>query len=150
MIYISKYITYKEATHTSTGLENNPNEEQVQAMQLVAQKIFDRVREYVGKPIGVNSFFRSNAVNTKVGGAYTSQHTSGEAIDMDGQKYGVSNAEIFDYIKENLDFDQLIWEHGNSIEPDWVHVSYKSGMNRRKILIGKKHSTGKTYYIPYR
>jgi len=148
MTFISQFISYQEATHTGTGLANIPTADHLAAMQYVAQKVFDRVRANFKKPIAVNSFYRSQAVNRAVGGAFTSQHTSGEAIDMDG-KGEVSNAAIFHYIKDNLDFDQLIWEHGNSTEPDWVHVSLKSGLNRRQILKAVKQG-GKTVYIPYR
>jgi len=150
MTYISKHISFAEATRTSTGLPNIPNAEQVANMQHVAQKVFDRVRENFKKPIAVNSFFRSHAVNRAVKGAATSQHTAGEAIDMDGRKYGVSNAEIFGHIKDNLDFDQLIWEFGDNQEPAWVHVSLKIGLNRRQVLKATKASTGRTVYTPMR
>lgn len=147
---ISKYISLEEATHTGTGLPNIPTADQLEAMQHVAQNVFDRVRESFNCAIGVNSFFRSYEVNKTVGGAALSQHTSGEAIDIDGKKYnGPANSKIFHYIKDNLDFDQLIWEFGNEHEPSWVHVSLKKGMNRRMILKAVKQN-GRTVYIPYR
>lgn len=147
---ISQYISLEEATHTATGLPNVPTAEQLEAMRYVATKVFDRIREHFNKPLGINSFFRSHEVNKAVGGATLSQHTSGEAIDIDGKKYGsVLNSQIFHYIKDNLDYDQLIWEFGNEHEPSWVHVSLKQGMNRRQILKATKRN-GKTVYIPYR
>lgn len=150
MTYISKYISYEEATVTTTELPNVPDAKQVAAMQLVAQKVFDKVREYVKVPIGISSFFRSDKVNRAVGGAHTSQHRYGEAIDIDAQILGgTTNAEIFHFIKDNCDFDQLIWEQGTSEEPAWVHVSYKVGLMRRQVLKAVKQG-GKTVYIPYR
>lgn len=148
-----KYISYKEATKSEAairaGIPNIPGPVQLQAMHLVAEKVFDRVREHFKVRIGVTSFFRSHDVNKLIGGAPTSQHINGEAIDIDADVYGsVKNSAIFHFIKDNLDFDQLIWEFGDSKEPAWVHVSYKA-MNRRSILIGKKDG-GRTIYVPYR
>ena len=149
MSYISKYISYAEATKTNTGLPNVPTDEHISNMQLVGQKVFDRVREAFNRPLGVTSFYRSQSVNKAIGGAATSQHTTGNAIDIDADVYGgVTNKEIFDFIKDNLDFDQLIWEFGNNENPAWVHVSY-SHSNRRQVLVAVKDG-GKTKYIPYR
>ncbi len=138
---ISKYITYAEATKSDTAIKfnikNDPDANQLIAMKNVATKVFDPVREFVGAPLGVTSFFRSKDLNTKIGGSSTtSQHMSGEAIDIDCDKYGNStNKQIFDFIRKNLDFDQLIWEYGTDTNPDWVHVSYKlNGKNRKQVL----------------
>jgi len=135
---ISKYISYQEATTSQTavrkGIKNEPNDEQLVNMQLVGIRIFDRVREHFATAFRVSSFFRSDALNKAVGGSKTSQHVKGQAIDMQGSAK-VSNAEIFEYIKRNLDFDQLIWEYGTDKEPAWVHVSYVSKeKNRNQIL----------------
>ena len=148
---ISKNLSYKEATHSNTAIhkkiDNTPNNEQLTAMQLTSQAIFEPCRRFVGAPLHVSSFFRSEAVNKAIGGSATSQHFKGQAIDIDAQKYGnKSNVEIFNYIKENLSFDQLIWEFGNDFEPDWVHCSYVSeDENRQQILIAEKEN-GKTKY----
>lgn len=148
--YISKYVDYDEAIVSSTGLPNVPTEEALENMRFVAQNIFDRVREHFRKPIGITSFYRSPDVNKKVGGAITSQHMKGEAIDINGNLIGgVSNAAIFNFIKDNLEFDQLIWEFGDNKSPSWVHVSLKKGLLRRQVLIAKKIN-GKTSYIPFR
>jgi len=144
---ISKHISYKEATRSNTairkGINNTPDGDQLIAMKLVAEKVFEPMREHFGKPIRINSFLRVFALNVAVGGSKSSQHCKGEAIDMDGLN-GLTNKEIFNYIKDNLDFDQLIWEYGTDKEPDWVHVSYSANGNRKQIL---KAIKGKGYVI---
>lgn len=133
---ISKHITFIEATHSPTaaklGINNNPNETQLEAMKLVAEKCFEPLRTWYNKPIKVNSFFRSDLLNRAVKGSLTSQHKKGEAIDLDaGSKE--ENKKLFDYIKNHLDFDQVINEYNYS----WVHVSYSKTKNRKQILIIK-------------
>ncbi|MDX9703991.1 MAG: D-Ala-D-Ala carboxypeptidase family metallohydrolase [Candidatus Auribacterota bacterium] len=140
---ISPHITYLEATRTSTGLPNEPNAEQVESMVLAANRVFEPVRRFINAPIIVSSFFRSPKVNAAVGGSATSQHVKGEAIDI---KRTGQNSKIFEYIKNKLTFDQLIWEFGTETEPAWVHVSYKRNGNRMQVLKAVKVN-GKTKYI---
>ena len=135
---ISKHISYKEGVRSDTAtrnrIRNEPNEEQLAAMKIVAKKVFEPLRVHFDTPIRINSFFRSTALNKRIGGSGTSQHCKGEAIDMDATGE-ITNKQLFDYIKENLEFDQLIWEFGTSKEPDWVHVSHTSAKpNRNRIL----------------
>lgn len=135
---ISKHITWKEGTHSNTAtrrkMKNEPNAVQLSAMKSIAEKVFEPLRVHFNEPIRVNSFFRSPNLNKAIGGSRTSQHCLGEAIDIDGLN-GVTNKQLFDYIKDNLEFDQLIWEFGTDTNPDWVHVSFKAkGNNRRKVL----------------
>jgi len=135
---ISKHITYKEGIRSATairnGIKNEPNEAQVKAMKELAKKVFEPMRVHFDAPIHINSFFRSVALNKRIGGSGTSQHCKGEAVDMDATN-GITNKQLFDYIKDNLDFDQLIWEFGTAKEPDWVHVSYVSKKeNRNRVL----------------
>lgn len=148
VLKISKHISYKEGTHSNTAtrrrMKNEPNEEQLKAMKTVAKKIFEPLREHFGEPIRVNSFFRSTTLNKTIGGSRTSQHCAGEAIDIDAMN-GVTNKKLFDYIKKNLDFDQLIWEFGTEKNPDWVHVSYKSAKENRKQVL-KAVSNGNPVY----
>ena len=113
---ISKNISYKEATYSATAtrlkIDNKPNEDHIKNMKQVAEKVFQPVREWCGHPIRINSFYRSEALNTAIRGSVSSAHMKGQAIDIDslGEK---SNAELFEYIRENCDFDQLIWEPGS-------------------------------------
>jgi zinc D-Ala-D-Ala carboxypeptidase len=147
---ISKHITYKEAIRSVTalrlGIENVPNEYELQNMELIAEKVFEPLRRAVNGPIKINSFFRCEELNKAIGGSSKSQHCQGRAIDIDDVYGYVSNSYMYYYIKDNLDFDQLIWEFGTDIEPDWVHVSYVDGdSNRKRCLLAYKEN-GKTKY----
>ena len=147
---ISKHISLREATHSATAkrrsIENTPNEEQLDAMYKVAEFIFEPLRLYVGGAIKITSFFRSPKVNKAIGGVSSSQHCKGQAIDIDDVFDHKTNAEMFEYIRENLDFDQLIWEFGDSNNPAWLHVSYVSkAKNRNRVLRAVKRN-GRTKY----
>ena len=151
---ISEHITYEEATASSKAKElkinNDPNSKQLTNMKLLAENIFEKVREHFDTPIYISSFFRSSKLNTKLKGSSTSQHCAnvGAAMDIDSDVYkGVTNSEIFNYILENLNFDQLIWEFGDDENPDWVHVSYVSDiLNRKEVLKAYKDKDNKTIY----
>ena len=150
---VSKNISYKEATRSDTakrlGIDNTPNAEQFSNMIHVAENVFQPVREHFDTPIYVSSFFRSEALNKAIRGSSSSTHMKGEAMDLDADVYGkVTNAQIFHYIKDNLEFDQLIWEFGTDKNPDWVHVSLSKGNNRKQILVAKRVE-GKTVYEFY-
>lgn len=155
MSKISEHITLAEAikspTATRLKIANEPNKEQLEAMEYVAEQIFERVRTHFGKPIAITSFYRSSQLNKAVGGSTTSQHCKGEAMDIDADIFGgLTNKQIFDYIKDNLDFDQLIWEFGNNSNPDWVHVSLTKSLNKRQVLKAFKTPYGNTAYKPYK
>ena len=147
---ISEHISDKEGVYSRTalrlGINNKPNTRQLRNMELLADEIFEPLREFVGGPIKVNSFFRSPELNEKIGGSKTSQHCKGQAIDIDDVYGYKTNAEMYAWVKENLNFDQMIWEFGNDENPDWVHVSYVSPQeNRNRCLKAYKHQ-GKTKY----
>jgi len=152
---ISKYISYSEATKSDTaiknGIDNIPNAEELSAMKNVAVKVFDKVREWLKNPLGITSFFRCEKLNSLIGGSDTSQHRFGEAIDIDCDKYGFgTNIDIFNYIKDNLEFDQLIAEFKQGNQPAWIHVSLKlQGKQRREILIARKDANNRTEYLKY-
>ena len=147
---ISDHITYAEAIHSNTakrrGIDNTPNEIQVLSMKLLADKIFEPLREWVGGPIKVNSFFRSITLNEAIGGVASSQHCKGQAIDIDDVYGRKTNADMYHWIQMNLDYDQMIWEFGTDMQPNWIHVSYVSEeKNRNKCLKAYKEH-GRTKY----
>ena len=142
---ISLHITYADATRTSAQADNTPNDEQLAAMKLLAANVFEPLRALVGRPIIITSMFRSAKVNGLIGGATTSQHCKGEAMDI---KLPGMNRSLFEIILNQLPFDQLIWEFGTDKEPAWVHVSYKSTGNRKQVLRAIRVN-GKQKYIAY-
>lgn len=128
-----KYFTIEEMTKSSTakanGIDNTPSSEGVLKLQKLIEAVLDPLREWYGKPIKINSGYRCEALNEAVGGSDTSQHRLGEAADITvGTKKG--NKKLFEYIKDNLPFDQLINESNFS----WVHVSYREGRLRKQVL----------------
>ena len=153
---LSKNLSLGEFTNSQTakrrGIDNTPKGNHLEAAKELAENIFQPIRDYFGKPIFISSGYRSQALNEAIGGSKTSQHSKGEAIDIDmDHRNGPENEEIFHYIRENLPFDQLIWEFGTDKRPDWVHVSYKQeGPQRGQILVAKRNSKGITYYEPWK
>jgi len=153
---LSANFSMKEFVASNTakrkGIDNNPSLEHAEAALELFANIVQPIRDHFGTSIFLSSGYRSHALNKAIGGSQTSQHSKGEAvdIDMDGRK-GPENEDVFHYIRKNLPFDQLIWEFGDSKRPDWVHVSYKKGGPQRgQILAAKRNSAGKTYYEPWK
>lgn len=147
---ITEHITYHEACHSFTakrlGISNIPSEYQMWNMVVLATEIFEPLRKWVGGPIKINSFFRSPDLNQAIGGSSKSQHCEGRAIDLDDVYGHKTNAEMFEYISKNLDYDQLIWEFGDDNNPDWVHVSYVDNDTNRKRNLRAVKKDGKTLY----
>lgn len=147
---LSEHVTYKEATQSFTakrkGIKNIPNEDQMFNMITIATEIFEPLRKWVGGPIKINSFFRSEELNKAIGGSSTSQHCDGCAMDLDDVYGHKTNAEMFDHIVTHLPFDQIIWEFGDDTNPDWVHVSYVSPEKNRKNVLKAERVNGKTVY----
>ena len=147
---ISKHISYREGVYSTTatrlGLDNTPNSEQLANMELVAKEIFEPLRAWVNGPIKINSFFRSPKLNKAIGGSSKSQHCKGQAIDIDDTLKRSSNAAMYRFIKNNLDFDQMIWEFGDDDNPDWIHVSYVSKKDNRNRCLKAYRENGKTKY----
>jgi hypothetical protein len=148
---ISKHISEKEGSKSVTairlGIDNTPDAEAMANMKLIAEKVFEPLREYVGGPIKINSFFRSSALNEAIGGSSRSQHCQGRALDVDDVYGHKTNKEMFQWIRDNLDFDQLIYEFGSEDNPDWVHVSYVSEDKNRNRVLKAVRDNGKTKYI---
>ena len=151
---LSKNLSLAEYSKSNTAerrsINNTVPEHLIPAAKALAENIFQPIREHFGSPIYVSSGFRSEALNEAIGGSKTSQHSKAEAMDIDmDHRQGPENEDIFHYIKDNLPFDQLIWEFGTDERPNWVHVSYNpDGEQRGKILVAYKEG-GKTKYKLY-
>ena len=147
---ISEHITLAEAIHSNTAkrfsIKNIPNEEQTNNMKMLAEKIFEPLRLWVGGPIKIKSMFRSEELNKAIGGSSSSQHCKGMAMDIDDVYGHKTNAEMYEWICSHCNFDQIIWEFGDDKNPAWVHVSYQSvDKNRNRKLLAEKEF-GKTVY----
>jgi len=148
---ISEHISLKEAikSHTATRLNisNTPSERDLVNMKTIAEKVFEPLRDWVGGPIAINSFYRSPELNKAIGGSQSSQHCIGCALDIDDVYGHKTNAEMYNWIKENLSFDQMIWEFGSDENPDWVHISYVSEDANRNRCLKAYREDGITKYI---
>lgn len=147
---LSKNLSLAEVIRSETakrsGISNMPTEEHIENFKKLAENVFQPIRDHFGIPIHISSGYRSKALNTAIKGSSSSQHCSGEAIDIDMDATSITNKQVFDFIKDNLDFDQLIWEFGTDANPDWVHVSYEStGKQRKQILKAVKKGNATTY-----
>lgn len=144
---LSKHVTRSEFERSETainrGIDNSMNEWEIERAKLVCENCFEPIREHLGQPIKINSGFRSGALNRAIGGATTSQHSLGEAIDLD-----LHDRDLFEWIIDNVEFDQLIFEGGTTDKADWFHISYRKGRLRKQVLRMVKKG-GKSTYIPY-
>ena len=152
---LSEHRTLAEVTKSQTatrlGIDNDPDAHQLAALKAIAEHIFEPVRNHFGVPIGISSGLRSKALNQAIGGSSRSQHCHGQALDIDADIYGgITNADIFHYIKNNLDFDQMIWEFGDDNNPAWVHVSFVDDDTNRGQTLRAIKENGKTKYIRYK
>jgi zinc D-Ala-D-Ala carboxypeptidase len=154
---LSKYFTLAELTPSGTakrlGIKNDPTPAHLECLKGLSVNVLDKIREHFGKPIWVSSGYRSKALNEVTpGSSATSQHCTGEAadLDQDGRGTGVTNKMVFDYIKDHLTFDQLIYEYGTDANPDWVHVSWESTGKQRKQVLRCTRVNGKPVYTPYK
>lgn len=147
---ISQNISFSQGTVSATaarlGIRNQPTQAVINNMKVTAEAIYEPLVAHFGVPPTIISFFRSPALNRAVGGSQTSQHMTGQALDLRGAG-SVTNAQLFNYIRQHLPFDQLIWEFGTATEPSWVHVSFVPvpARPRRQVLRAIKRA-GKTVY----
>ncbi|MAO23073.1 MAG: peptidase M15 [Phycisphaerae bacterium] len=150
---LSRNLTLKEVVKSNTatrlGIDNNPDDWGIENLRAIAENIFQPIRDHFGVPIGVSSGYRGKDLNKAIGGSKYSQHMTGEALDLDADMYGkITNADIFKFVKNNLHWDQMIWEFGDDEEPNWVHISYKpSGGNRKQIKRAYRDSKGVHYKV---
>jgi zinc D-Ala-D-Ala carboxypeptidase len=151
---LSKHLSLAEVMRSDMakrkGINNMPSKEHIENFKLLAEKVFEPIREHFKVPIHISSGYRSKALNTAIKGSLSSQHCSGEAIDIDMDGTSITNAQVFNFIKDNLNFDQMIWEFGTDKNPDWVHVSYESTGKQRKQILKAVKVGGKTSYVPYK
>lgn len=150
---LSENLDLSEVTRSESAKRNNisntPTPEHIENLKALAEKIFQPIRDHFKKPIRISSGYRSKELNAKVGGSATSQHSKGQAIDLDNDGTDITNRQIFDFVKDNLPFDQLIYEFGNNDNPNWVHISYnRNGQQRGQVLKAYKLN-GQTKYFPY-
>ena len=147
---ISKHISEREGVYSTTatrrGIDNVPEVEELNNMRLLAEEVFEPLRIYVGGPIKINSFFRSVELNMAIGGSSKSQHCKGQAMDIDDTFGKMTNADMYHWIKDNLEFDLMIWEFGDDKNPDWIHVSYVSESENRNRCLRAIRKNGKTHY----
>ena len=150
--YVSKRELLKSSTAARLGLTNEPTKEHWDNLYNTC-KLFDIIRNHFGVPIAITGGYRSKKLNENIpGSSLTSQHCKGEALDIDADVYGkITNADIFYYVKEILDFDQLIWEYGDDMEPAWVHISINpvSSKNRKQVLTCYHDKNGDVKYKPW-
>jgi hypothetical protein len=149
---LSAHLDLSEVTRSDMakrkGISNMPTPEHIENFKKLAENIFEPIRKHFGVPITISSGYRSKELNTAIGGSLGSQHLLGQAIDidMDGTTKGVTNKMVFDYIKANLNFDQLI----NEFNYSWVHVSYNPTGKQRKQVLDAVKVGGKTSYAPHK
>lgn len=152
---ISEHLALAECIRSDyakrNGINNTPDSLTINKMIVWAQNIFEPVRNHFGVPIFLSSMYRCLKLNTAIGGASSSQHVSGEAgdIDMDGSDHGVTNKDVFEFIRKNLKFDQLIWEFGDELNPDWVHVSFNADGKQRGEVLRARKIKGRTIYSKF-
>ena len=149
---LSKNLTLAEYVKSNTadrrGIDNSVPDHLIDSAKALAENIFQPLREHFGSPIYLSSGFRSDALNEAIGGSKKSQHSKAEAMDIDmDHRKGPENEEVFHYyIKDNLPFDQLIWEFGTDKRPNWVHVSYNPDGKQRGIILIAYKDNGRTKY----
>lgn len=149
---LSEHLDLSEVTRSDMakrkGVSNMPTPEHIENFKILAENIFEPIRKHFGVPIMISSGYRSKELNKAIGGATSSQHLLGQALDldMDGTPNGVTNKMVFDYIKANLNFDQLI----NEFNYSWVHVSYNTKGKQRKQILDAIKVGGKTSYVPHK
>ena len=131
------------------GINNNPNEDQINKLKLLCEKVLQPIREHYGKVVTVSSGYRSEELCVAIGSSKNSQHAKAEAADF--EIFGLSNAELCKWISDNLEFDQMILEYHKLDEPNsgWIHCSYKAEDNRKQILRAYRNESGKTCYEAY-
>ena len=148
---LSKNLWLSEVTKSNTairrGIDNNPTKLHIANLTYLAEKVFQPIREHFGHPIFVSSGYRSKDLNEAIGGSQKSFHSHGMALDLDMDgKSTITNTDIFNFIKNNIDYTELIWEFGTEDKPDWVHVAIAKGREQEKKAKIAHREGGRTKY----
>lgn len=137
MEQLTKNFTLEELCSSDiakeAGISNKPTSIVIDNLTNLAVNILQPLRDWFGHPISISSGYRCPELNKKAGGVKNSQHLSGEAVDLKIDGDIQKGKKWFDYIRDNLIFDQLIWEH-NSKGVYWVHVSFRKNNNRKQVI----------------
>jgi hypothetical protein len=140
---ITDNLTYSQVVFSNTairyGIDNTPTEDNLKYIKDLSTNIWESLYRHFKGDISVSSFYRCRKLNKLIGGSKYSQHMAlkGSAIDIQSNSKNISNKDIFDYVLSNLEFDQLIWEFGDEVNPAWVHVSYNKDHNRNQVIYYK-------------
>ena len=152
---LSKHFTLNEFTSSESakraGISNMPTAEHIENLKKLCENILEPIREHFGFPINISSGYRSKALNRLIGGSSSSQHSLGQAVDLDFDGIDeATNKDLFEFAKKNLVFDQMIWEFGDNNNPSWVHISYNPAGKQRKQILKAIKQNGKTVYVNYK
>jgi hypothetical protein len=142
----------KSQTAVRKGINNMPNPDQIENLKALAVNILQPVRSNFDKPLIISSGFRCAELCVAIGSSIKSQHCAdNQAAAADFEIWGTSNEKLAEWIKSELDFDQLILEFWSEESPNsgWIHCSYSSDRNRNESLIASKNKDGKTQYKPW-
>jgi hypothetical protein len=147
---LSKHLSLAEMVNSDTAkrnnINNNPTAEHLENMKYLAEKVFEPIREHFGIPILISSGYRSKALNQHIKGSLSSFHSKGCAIDIDMDNTAITNKELFHWIKDNLQYTELIWEFGTKENADWIHVGIVKGREKEKETLVATKEKGKPVY----
>ena len=148
-VKMMSYFTIDELCRSTKanllGISNIPDAEARRCLQALIDNVLDPARREFGLPITVTSGYRCYSLNAAVGGVHGSQHERGQASDLTYTPNPYMNATIFDIIRRQGNFDQLLWEKGTDKSPAWVHVSYNPNLKKQRGEV-LRTKDGKTYY----
>lgn len=147
--HFTRFEFEKSQSAKRLGIPNKMNAEQLDNAKALCENILEPLRKHINCPVIISSGFRSKELNSAIKGSQKSQHSKGEAVDIDMEGfYGITNYDIFKFLLHNTDFDQLIWEFGDNNNPDWIHISYSKSKTkqRNEVLRAVRTANGTEYH----